>query len=138
MRSACTVASVVSESLQRCGPIALQLPLPMGCSRCEYWRGLPCPPPGGLHESMSPVSPALQADSLPTEPPGSNQLQKGLSPFYCLAKQAVLPRIVLRNQSVFSIQNQDFHLSIHLEYPIVPCFLFMLLCEYLFSHCPCV
>ena len=40
----------------------------MGFSRQEYWSGLPCPPPGDLPkpeiESMSPASPALQADSL--------------------------------------------------------------------------
>ena len=28
--------------------IALQAPLSMGFSRKEYWRGLPCPPPGDL------------------------------------------------------------------------------------------
>ena len=40
----------------------------MGFSRQEYWSGLPCPAPGDLPdpwvESKSPVSPALQADSL--------------------------------------------------------------------------
>ena len=46
----------------------------MGFSRQEYWSGLPFPPPGdpahpGL-ETTSPVSPALQADSLPSEPSG--------------------------------------------------------------------
>ena len=46
----------------------------MGFSRQEYWNGLPCPSPGDLPnpgiEPTSPVSPALQADSLPIEPPG--------------------------------------------------------------------
>ena len=28
--------------------VALQSPLSMGFSRKEYWRGLPCPPPGDL------------------------------------------------------------------------------------------
>ena len=33
-------------------------------------RGLPCPPPGHLpHPGIEPSSPALQADSLPSEPP---------------------------------------------------------------------
>ena len=44
----------------------------MEFSRKEYWSGLPFPPPGNLPdpgiEPMSPVSPALQMDSLPTEP----------------------------------------------------------------------
>ena len=43
-------------------------------SRQEYWSGLLCPPLGDLPnpgiEPMSPVSPALQADSLPIEPSG--------------------------------------------------------------------
>ena len=29
--------------------IACQAPLSMGFSRQEYWSGLPCPPPGDLH-----------------------------------------------------------------------------------------
>ena len=51
--------------------VACQSPLSMGFSRHKYWSGLPCPPPGDLPnsgmESASPASPALQADSLPTE-----------------------------------------------------------------------
>ena len=54
---------------------------PMGCSpprssahgfsRQEYWSGLPCPPPGDLPDpGIEPGSPALQADSLMSEPPG--------------------------------------------------------------------
>ena len=49
-----------------CSPPA---PLSMGFSRQEYWSGLPCPSPRDLPdpgiEPMSPVAPALQADSLP-------------------------------------------------------------------------
>ena len=42
----------------------------MGLSRQKYWSGLPCPPPGDLHNpGIEPRSPALQADSLPSEPP---------------------------------------------------------------------
>ena len=43
-------------------------------SRQDYWSGLPFPTPGHLPdpgiEPRSPVSPELQADSLPTEPTG--------------------------------------------------------------------
>ena len=40
----------------------------MGLSRQEYWSGLPFPPPGDLpNPGIEPRSPALQADSLPTE-----------------------------------------------------------------------
>ena len=54
--------------------IAHQTPLSTGFSRQEYWSGLPCPPPGDLPDPgikpASPVSPALQVDSLSIEPPG--------------------------------------------------------------------
>ena len=54
--------------------VAPQAPLSMGFFRLKYWSGLSFPPPGELPypgiEPASPVSPALQADSLPTEPPG--------------------------------------------------------------------
>ena len=51
--------------------VAHQAPLSMGFSRQEYWSGLPCPPPGYLpNPGIQPRSPALQADSLPPEPPG--------------------------------------------------------------------
>ena len=40
-------------------------------SRQEYWRGLPLPSPGGLPDpGIESRSPALQANSLPTESPG--------------------------------------------------------------------
>ena len=51
--------------------IDCQAPLFMGFPRQEYWSGLPFPSPGDLPESgIEPGSPALQADSLPAEPPG--------------------------------------------------------------------
>ena len=43
----------------------------MGFSRQEYWSGLPFPSPGDLpHPGIKPRSPALQAATLPSEPPG--------------------------------------------------------------------
>ena len=51
--------------------VALQAPLPMEFSRQEYWSGLPCPPPGEIPDpGIKPRSPALQADSLPSQTPG--------------------------------------------------------------------
>ena len=48
--------------------VAHQVPQSMGFSRQEYWSGLPFPPPGALPDpGIKPGSPALQADSLPTE-----------------------------------------------------------------------
>ena len=43
----------------------------MGFSRQAYWSELPCPPPGDLRDpGIKPRSPALQADSLSSEPLG--------------------------------------------------------------------
>ena len=45
--------------------------LSMGFARHEYWSGLPFSSPGDLPDpGIEPGSPMLQADSLPTEPPG--------------------------------------------------------------------
>ena len=44
----------------------------MGFSRQEYWSELPFLSPGDLPDpGIEPWSPALQADSLPSEPPGA-------------------------------------------------------------------
>ena len=51
--------------------VAHQAPLFMAFSRQEYWSGLPFPSLGDLPNSgIEPESPALQTDSLPSEPPG--------------------------------------------------------------------
>ena len=51
--------------------VAHQDPLSMGFSRQEYWSGLSFPSPGDLPDpGIEPGSPALQADALPSEPPG--------------------------------------------------------------------
>ena len=59
---ACEVASIVSDC-ETLWTVASQASLSMGFSRQEYWRGLPCPPPGDLlHpgiESMFLMFPAL-------------------------------------------------------------------------------
>ena len=45
----------------------------MEFSRQENWSGLPFPSPRDLHDpGIEPGSLALQADSFPSEPPGSN------------------------------------------------------------------
>ena len=50
--------------------VAHQAPPSVGFSRQEYWSGLPLPSPGDLPDpGIKPRSPALQADSLPSEPP---------------------------------------------------------------------
>ena len=51
--------------------LAHQAPLSMGFSRQEYWSGLLFPSPGDLpHLGIESETPALQADSLLSEPPG--------------------------------------------------------------------
>ena len=51
--------------------VAYQASLSMGFSRQEYWSGLPFPSPRDLPDpGIEPESPALQADALPSEPPG--------------------------------------------------------------------
>ena len=57
-----------------CNPVDCS---PPGCSvngfsRQEYWHGLPWPSPGDFpNPGIKPVSPVLQADSLPLSPQGS-------------------------------------------------------------------
>ena len=66
--------------------VAHQTPLPMGFLRQEYCSGLPFPSPGRLpNPRIKPTSPALQADSLPTEPPGKLEYTSGKTLFcYCI------------------------------------------------------
>ena len=58
--------------------VAYQAPLSMGFFRQEYWSGLPFPPLGDLLDpGTESRSPAWQADSLPSEPPGKIIPKKG-------------------------------------------------------------
>ena len=59
--------------------VARQAPLSMGFFTQEYWSGKPFPSPGALR-GIEPASPALQADSLLSEPPEK--------PSYCWANSA--------------------------------------------------
>ena len=62
--------------------VAHQAPLPMAFSRQEYWSKLSFPSPGNLlNPGIKPRSPALQADSLLSEPPGK-PCEVGRIPFY--------------------------------------------------------
>ena len=82
----------------------------MGFSRREYWSGLHFPSPGDLPDTgIEPRSPALQADTLPSEPPGKPDLSKerkiesvsdGRVPFFAtpwtVARQAPLSMRILQ------------------------------------------
>ena len=62
--------SVISDSATP-WTVARQAPLSMRFFRQEYWIGLPFPSPGDLsNPGIKPMSPALQMDSLSSEPPG--------------------------------------------------------------------
>ena len=66
-------SQVAQSCLTLCHPMdcSLQAPQSMEFSRQEYWSGLPFPSPGDLPApGIEPRSPALQADALPSEPPG--------------------------------------------------------------------
>ena len=55
---------------------ARQAPLSMGFPRQEYWSGLPFPSPGNFPNSGIELgSPAVQAESLLTEPSGNQTVQ---------------------------------------------------------------
>ena len=76
--------------------VAYQASPSMGFSRQECWSGLPFPSPGALpHPGIEPGSPALQADTSLSEPPG--KLKKTLSKtnFYGTAWDALLLIIML-------------------------------------------
>ena len=56
----------MSDALQPHGTIES-----MEIFRSEYWSGYPRTSPGDLpHPGIEPRSPTMQADSLPTKPPG--------------------------------------------------------------------
>ena len=69
----CMHAQLLSR-VRLCDPwnVAHQASLSMRLSQQEYWSALPFPPPGDLpNRGIKPASPALQADSVPSEPPGN-------------------------------------------------------------------
>ena len=64
--------------LTLCDPMdcSLQDPLSREFSRQEYWSRFPFPSPGNLSDPwVKPGSPILQADSLPSEPPGKPKVK---------------------------------------------------------------
>ena len=69
--------------------VAYQVPPSMGFFRQEYWSGLPVPSPGDLPDpGIEPRSPALQADALPSEPPGKPKEKEGKGVMKLQAKQS--------------------------------------------------
>ena len=62
--------------------VTYQAPLCMGFSMQEYCSGLPFRSPGDLPDpAIEPWSPTLQADALPSEPPGKPEKGEGAKRF---------------------------------------------------------
>ena len=58
--------------------VAYQAPLSMGLLRQEDWSELPFASPGDIPDpGTEPGFPALQADALPSEPPGKPRRESG-------------------------------------------------------------
>ena len=73
--------------------VAHQAPLSMGFPRQEYWSGLPSLPPGDLPDpGIELVSPALQADSLPSEPPKKTLLKRRFRAHHGASKIGLISR----------------------------------------------
>ena len=72
MQTGVCAGSVVQFWQTLCDPVDCRLPVfSVEFSRQEYWNGLPFPSPGDLPDpGMELWFPALQADSLPSKPPG--------------------------------------------------------------------
>ena len=71
----CLVANLHLTLFATPWTVSCQAPLSLGFFRQEYWSRLPFPYPGDLPDSgIEPGSPALQADALPSEPPGKPEL----------------------------------------------------------------
>ena len=67
--------SIVSWLFATPWTVPYRAPLSIGFSRKEYWSGLPFPSPEDLsNPGIEPWSPALQADSLPSELQGNPQV----------------------------------------------------------------
>ena len=65
------LSEVAQSSPTLCDPVAYQASPSIKFSRQRYWSGLPFPSPGDLpNPGVKPRSPTLQADALPSEPPG--------------------------------------------------------------------
>ena len=95
--------------------VAYQALPSIGFSRQEYWSGLSFPSPGDLpNPEIKPRFPALQADSLPSEPPGKppdNKIQFSSAQLLNRVRLFATPRIAARQASL-SITNSRTSLKL--------------------------
>ena len=86
--------------------VAYHAPPSMGFSRQEYWSGLPFPSPEDLPDpGIEPRSPALRADTLPSEPPGNTM--KGVHVQMQETSQLTLKTCSLRTRDEEPIPGQE-------------------------------
>ena len=121
-------SEVAQSCLTLCDPMGSSLhqgPPSMGFSRQEYWGGLPFPSPGDLPNSgMEPRSPALQADALPSEPPGK------LPDFPQKNSFKMLPSSPInRNNPLIS----EYYRALEIKKEYSSC---IYICIYLYTHIP--
>ena len=92
-------------------------PLSMGFSRQEYWSGLLFPSPGDLpNPGIELWSPALQADSLPSEPPGKppkkvEHRRINVFELWCWRRLLKVPWTARSNQSILRDINPEYSLE---------------------------
>ena len=86
----------------------------------EYWSGLPCSPLGDLpNPGIKPGSPALRADSLPSEPPGK-PMNTGVGSLTLL--QGIFPTqesnqgLLHCRQILYQLSHQGSHLGKGADY----------------------
>ena len=85
--------------------------------RQEYWSGLPFPSPdlpNPAIEPRSPVAPALQANSLPSEPPGKTGIAIPLRICLKVGKQKLIYRDVHHSIKVKKIYEPTVLLLVHI------------------------
>ena len=117
----CRSVNYVLSHIQLCAALWIggcQAPLPMEFSRQEYWSGVPFPTTGDLSNLGSePWSPALQADSLPSEPPGRPQYwthkhQKQ----YCTCSRCSLFAEWILCENIFSVNKHILQYHVQLSW----------------------
>ena len=97
--------------------VAYQAPLSMGFPRQGYWSGLPFPSPGDLpNPGIESGSPELQADALPSEPPGK--------PIVCIAVCICLPLPSGNHTFAFLFCNSVSFVCLFLFLPILYLFIY--------------
>ena len=112
-----TRSCLVLDSLQSHGLQPASLPCPPGFSRPEYWSGLPCPSPGDFpNPGIEPRAPALQVDSLPSEPPGKPRSSGSAENMASLSSVQLFSRVrlfatpwITAHQASLSISKLEIH-----------------------------